>query len=336
MPDPLWETSRSARSRTACLGDELRDDGVRRHGSELLGTEPAARRGDHDAVEGLQCAEPDPEVGGLGVLDRAEGEVGNARVGCERLGHPAGDLPGLARARSQRRRGRPGRWAVVGLQRRGADVQGVLGRGVRPEVRLADRGTRRADELGVEGEHRPDAVHDPRHVEPPGQQGPGRLQHLVDDEVGPPLLGHRHQIGEAGERRRAEQGHHPVHHLLFLGQGRIRPDGLVGRPRLRPGRTDGEDLSPRPVSGAQVRAGGDAHVVTGQFGRPDQGQHRQHVPVRRARREQHARHASMFHEAPSGPPREHAGGRTSRAGRDCSPMASERPDGTVGGCAGCC
>ena len=134
-------------------------------------------------------------------------------------------------------------------------------------------------------------MHDPRHPKPPGQQGPRRLQYLVDDDVGTPILGHRDQVGEPRERRPAEQRHHPVHHLLLLGQVRIRPHRLVRGPRLCPRRSDGADI--KPATGQrteQVRARGDPHVVAGALGRPHQRQHRQHVPVRRARREQHSCH----------------------------------------------
>ena len=47
---------------------------------------------------------------------------------------------------------------------------GWLGRDPRPQPGLADRGSRGADELGIEREQRPDAVHDARHLEPSAQQ----------------------------------------------------------------------------------------------------------------------------------------------------------------------
>ena len=170
-------------------------------------------------------------------------------LGCENIGHAGWDLAGLAGTGPQRRGVRPRRWAVVGLQQGRADVQGLLGRGLRPQLGLAYGGARRADELGVEREHRSDAVHDAGDPEPRGQQGPRRLEDLVDDDVGAPLLGHREQVGEPGERRRAEQRHHPVHHLLFLGEVRIRPHRLVRRPRLCPRGSDCVDIEPAAESG---------------------------------------------------------------------------------------
>lgn len=62
-------------------------------------------------------------------------------------------------------------------------VEGLLGRGPRPRLRLPYRGAHMADELGVEQKLASDAVHNRWHVESAGQQGPRRLQHFMDNEV---------------------------------------------------------------------------------------------------------------------------------------------------------
>ena len=164
---------------------------------------------------------------------------------------------GTARAR-RRSAARAPRPATAEARRRGAATAGRCPGRARTRrastARLADRRARRADELGVEREHRSDAVHDPRHPEPVGHQRSRGFQHLVDDEVGAPLLGHLEQIVEPRQRRGAEECHHAAHHLLFLGQVRVRPYRLVRGPSFFERRPDGVDI--QPASGQRATRSG--------------------------------------------------------------------------------
>ena len=189
---------------------------------------------------------PVAEVGGVGVLDGAEGEVGDLPIGREHLRHLRWDLAGFAGARPQRRRG-PGRWPRR-VATRGADVQGVLG-GCLPRAQAPRcaapaapmSGHRTGTWVRCRARRRAPRAPGPTATRPAPAPRARRRRAATP--------GHGDQVGETGERGLAEQRHHPVQHLLVVGRIRIRPRRLVrSHDSSNVGPTGGTS-SPRLVSG---------------------------------------------------------------------------------------